>query len=132
MSNRRKKVLVVEDDAEQREMVALALEFEGYEVETAGNGEDALELIRQGRPDLIVTDLLMPTMDGLEFLGALPLVTDEAPPALVLSGVYRGEEIRATMADVEFLPKPYDLKELLEKVGRLVAIGPRTEGSGAP
>jgi two-component system cell cycle sensor histidine kinase/response regulator CckA len=120
MNNGRKKVLVVEDDSAQREMVELALECEGYEVETAENGEVALKLVRQGRPDLIVTDLLMPTMDGVEFLRELPLVADEVPPVLVLSGVYKRQEIRESNAKIEFLPKPYDLGEFLEKVGRLI------------
>ena len=112
-------ILVVEDDSSIRQMLVGAFEAEGYPVREASNGEGALALLRRERPDLIITDLLMPAMDGLEFLRELPLAMDEPPPVLVLSAVYRKAQVRAAIGDAEFLPKPFDMDEFLEKVSRL-------------
>jgi CheY-like chemotaxis protein len=63
-----KKVLIVEDDETLREIYALKLEMAGFEVETAGDGLEALEQIRVEAPDLIILDMMMPRLDGLQFL----------------------------------------------------------------
>lgn len=61
-------ILVVDDHAATREPLAKLLRFEGFETAVASNGAEALEAIRQRKPDLVVLDLLMPEMDGLTFL----------------------------------------------------------------
>ncbi len=60
------KILVVDDEPNIREIVGLYLRGEGYEVLSAADGEEGLELYRRGRPDLVVLDLIMPKLDGLE------------------------------------------------------------------
>jgi DNA-binding response OmpR family regulator len=62
------KILVVEDDETLREVYALKLSMEGFEVETAGDGMDALAQAEKITPDLIILDMMMPRMDGIEFL----------------------------------------------------------------
>jgi CheY-like chemotaxis protein len=109
-------VLIVEDDADLREMMAQLLALEGYRTETASNGRVALDYLRRGDfPDLILLDLMMPVMDGWEFRRRqredpqLALV-----PVVVLSAL---DPSRA--ADLEgaaFLKKPLDFDRLLELV----------------
>src|SRR5688572_25956418 len=65
------RILVVEDDPAVLQALSIVLEQEGYDVETAANGREALESVRNGRPDLILLDLWMPVMNGWEFLERL-------------------------------------------------------------
>ena len=60
------RILVVDDEADTLELLRTLLESEGYAIETAADGESALERVRAGRPDLILLDVMMPEMDGLE------------------------------------------------------------------
>jgi CheY-like chemotaxis protein len=65
-----RRILVVDDDPDTRNLLQLVLELEGYAVDTAANGLDALQRARQVRPDVIVLDLMMPLMDGCGFRAA--------------------------------------------------------------
>ena len=60
------KILVVDDDAQMRSMIVQMLEREGHNVSTANNGKEAVQRFRQGHSDLVVLDILMPEMDGIE------------------------------------------------------------------
>src|SRR3954453_21187080 len=76
-----KRVLVVDDEEDVRTFVRLVLESEGYEVQSAADGAEGLRAIREGRPDLVILDLMMPVMDGWqvrEQVGAQP------PPFIVI------------------------------------------------
>src|SRR2546429_8406175 len=79
-----KRVLVVDDDPDIRELLFTALEDEGFEVVPAGNGQEALAIIETFRPDVIVLDLMMPVMDGWQFAAELP-ARDEDIPTILLS-----------------------------------------------
>jgi CheY-like chemotaxis protein len=70
VKNVKNKVLVVEDDEILREVYALKLSMEGFDVVTAGDGMDGLEQAEESAPDLIILDMMMPRMDGIEFLRA--------------------------------------------------------------
>src|SRR5438034_11627583 len=111
-------ILVVEDEAPIRHMLADLLSFEGYGVQQAANGEEALRALARERPSLIITDLRMPVMDGFELLRRLPRAMDDPPPVLVMSARYRPAEFHAPHA---FLAKPWDVDVLLEKVKQLTA-----------
>ncbi|MBS1817681.1 MAG: response regulator [Acidobacteria bacterium] len=114
-------VLIVEDDADLREMMAQLLLLEGYRAETAANGRDALEYLHRGdRPELILLDLMMPIMDGWEFRRRQ--VEDPAiaqVPVVVLSALdpARGADLNGAA----FLKKPLDFDRLLELVRRFCA-----------
>jgi DNA-binding response OmpR family regulator len=116
-------VLVVEDDRNLRQILIDILDAEGYEVRGAGNGKDAMAILRAampGRlPDLVVLDLLLPKMNGWDFRAALQ--EDEALsdiPVLVVSGI--GPDLVSIAADGH-LHKPLDLDSFLATVQRLCA-----------
>jgi two-component system response regulator MprA len=116
-------VLVVEDEEGIRTTLADALQDEGYEVATATNGAEALQLVRDTEPDAIVLDLMMPIMDGRAFLEACRREQRcAATPVLVVSAYRRLAEVAATELRVDaYMPKPFHLDALLEAVERLVA-----------
>ena len=111
-------VLIVEDDADLREMMAQLLALEGYVATSVANGLEALEYLERGdRPDVILLDLMMPVMDGWEFRRqqqAVPTLADV--PVIILSAI---DQRRAAEVDAAaFLKKPLDFDRLLELVRR--------------
>ena len=108
------KVLVVEDDDDIRECLADVLSEEGYTVETAENGREALQLLRRFRPCVILLDLMMPVMDGWELLGELRSDGDWATlPVVVVSAA---NETKAPEGVRQYLRKPVPINILLHAV----------------
>jgi len=116
----RRTILLVEDHADIREAIRLLLTLEGYEVVAAEDGISAICLLRQCRPDLILTDLMMPEMDGRELircvreldrLSALPIVAFSAFP-----GPHLEEAVRCGANAA--LRKPDNLPDLAAAVAR--------------
>jgi CheY-like chemotaxis protein len=110
-------VLVVDDSEDVREFFQTALELAGYAIDTAENGEEALAKLKRERPDLVILDVVMPHMDGLELL--LKLRSDFAPPippAILVSGFDLTEEEALRRGAIRFLPKPVDARDLLGAV----------------
>ena len=109
-------VLIVEDDADLRDMMAQLLNLEGFNAATAANGREALEYLQESdRPDVILLDLMMPVMDGWEFRRrqqADPSVS--GVPVIVLSALdpTRAADVNANA----FLKKPLDFDRLLALV----------------
>jgi len=122
-------VLVVEDDAGIRTVLADALGDEGFCVRSAAHGRDALAVLEHWHPDLIVTDLSMPVMDGWAFREEIrrrPQVADI--PVVVLSAG-RWERVRIDGLDAAaFLAKPCDLDALVATIRRVVG-GESLDGS---
>jgi two-component system, OmpR family, KDP operon response regulator KdpE len=110
------RVLIVEDDAEIADVLRRTLRAEGHEVRTAGDGEEALSAATEFLPDLVILDLGLPKMDGLEVIAALRGWTDL--PVVVLSA--RGSEadkIEALDAGADdYVAKPFGMGELLARV----------------
>lgn len=107
-------VLVVEDDPDIRETLEGFLANEGYEVSTACNGRDALSQIEQKRPGLVLLDLMMPVMNGWEFLEEKKHHLNFAKiPVLVISAVPGSPCIPGALG---FLKKPVDLNRLMDFV----------------
>ena len=110
------KILLVEDDAALREVTAKGLEQAGYEVETEGDGRLALIRFRQGNFDLVLLDLMLPTLGGIEVCRQ---IRDERPTPVVMltaktdtSDVVLGLEVGAD----DYVTKPFEIDELLARL----------------
>jgi CheY-like chemotaxis protein len=115
---RHSPILIVEDDADLRDMMAQLLALEGFRAETVSNGREALEYLRRGDfPEVILLDLMMPVMDGWEFLRHQQQNAEfAAVPVVVLSAVDTNSVGR--LEDTAFLKKPLDFDRLLDMVRR--------------
>lgn len=116
------RVLLVEDDAAAREMLAAALKLRGYHVRTASDGLGGLRLLDAFDPDVIVLDLSLPIASGFEVLHELRgTIGTRNIPVIAISGHERG--VRLAKENPEFfaaIQKPFDPETLLQVVGRAV------------
>jgi CheY-like chemotaxis protein len=115
-----KSILIVDDDADVREMLSQFFAIEGYRVATAQNGQDALDQLRKGQQtDLILLDLMMPVMDGWQFRVEQQRDPQLAPiPVVVLSAVYNAREKAALLGAVDYMQKPVEFDKLIETAER--------------
>ena len=109
-------VLVVDDDPEIRDVVRWLLEDEGWTVETASDGRDALERATRARPALIVLDMGLPIMSGEEVAMRLQDVYVDPPPIIVVSADGRAGEKAARIGAASYLHKPFDVDALARLV----------------
>ncbi|MGZ6132389.1 MAG: response regulator [Myxococcaceae bacterium] len=119
--DRARRVLVVDDDPDILDALSEILEVEGYEVQRARNGREALQRLERGLPDLVLLDLMMPVMDGWEF--ARSLSPAARPPIIVLSADRNVSSRAREIGAVEWLAKPFELAQLLAAVRRVVPYG---------
>jgi DNA-binding response OmpR family regulator len=115
----RKKILIVDDDPDQREMIRSSLKEAGFEISTATNGVEGLEKARSGSPDLIILDVMMPKMDG--FAVCVTLREDDTTasiPILMLTGLcsYISQLTGLESGATDYLVKPFDPEQLVSKV----------------
>jgi CheY-like chemotaxis protein len=114
-----RKVLVVDDEIHIVYVVAIKLRNNGYEVITAGNGAEAFELVREEKPDIIVTDFQMPVMTGLELVKKLRQceATKDIPVIMLTARDFAIEEEQKQDLQIsEFVSKPFSPKELLRSI----------------
>ena len=115
------RILLVEDNAELAQGIRHNLEFEGHEVEVAGDGIVALELAASFAPELVVLDVMLPRLDGF---GVLRRLREDGNAVPVLMLTARGEEadhVRAFRLDADqYVTKPFRLLELLERIGMML------------
>lgn len=112
----KRNILVVDDEAQITRVLKTSLSSQGYGIRTAADGEEALQLMKDWPPDLIVTDLRMPNMDGLELCRHVR--TQSRVPIIVLS--VKGEEaIKVEALDAgadDYVTKPFSINELLARI----------------
>jgi two-component system response regulator (stage 0 sporulation protein F) len=115
----KKKVLVVEDEEGLRLLYKEELETEGYEVITAHNGREAIQKLEESRPDLVILDIVMPVMDGMEALGRI--VGKDRKIPIIINTSYPGyrQDFMSWAADA-YVTKSTDLGELKDKVKELL------------
>jgi len=129
-------VLIVEDEPAQREVLAYNVRAEGYQVTTAEAGDEALDLVRETPPDVIILDWMLPHVSGIEVCRQLKMAGDTARiPVIMLSArSEEGDRVRGleTGAD-DYVTKPYSIAELLARLRtqlrriRPAAVGERLE-----
>jgi len=112
-------VLVVDDDSGIRDSLAACLEAEGFRVATAANGAIGLEEVQVARPDVVIVDLIMPVMNGQQFVARLREDPATAGlPVVLMTGATPRPGLPLPVADA-LLPKPFELDELVAVVRRL-------------
>lgn len=114
-----KRILVVDDDKTLRDVLMEYLQKEGYQVEDASSGVEGMKRFKSNPPDLVVSDVMMPEMDGLEFCRTLRSTpSGQLVPFIFLSGMgelddrVRGHEMGAD----DYVTKPFEIRELLAKI----------------
>lgn len=123
-------LLVVEDIPNVLELLEVTLRFKGYPVVSARNGAEALDLIAKERPALVITDILMPKLDGYALVQKLrtnPLT--RGIPVIFLSATYITPEDKTfalSLGAVRFLEKPVDTEEFLLTIAEVLTAGPMT------
>ncbi len=120
-------LLVVDDVPDILELLETTLKYKGYRVETARNGEEALKVVQQERPALIIADILMPRMDGFSLVHRLRLDPETRDiPVIFLSATYVAPEDRAfalTIGVTRFIEKPVDLESFLPMLAEYLKQG---------
>jgi len=114
-----KRILIVEDDASQRLLYSEEMKEEGYEPITAKDGKEAMQILKKIKPDLIVLDIVMPVMDGMEALGRIIGKHKDIPIILYSSYPHYKDDFMSWMADA-YLTKSSDLTELKETIKNLL------------
>jgi CheY-like chemotaxis protein len=128
MSMRGQTIVVVDDEPHIRHVIRRKLQRAGYRVHTACDGTEALQLVTEVSPALVITDLIMPNMDGFELSAACreDPQTREIPIILVTGSVITTAQIQPrleSLKNISCISKPFSPRELLRKVQELVPQG---------
>jgi len=123
------RVLVVDDDKAVRESLRRSLEFNGYDVALAGDGAEALAAIAATAPDVVVMDVMMPRLDGLEATRALRTAGNDLPILVLTARDAVGDRVEGLDAGADdYLTKPFALQELLARLRALLRrVAPRED-----
>jgi two-component system, OmpR family, response regulator MprA len=117
----RVRILVADDDQAVRESLRRSLTFNGYEVTVAGDGAEALEKSQHDQPDLVLLDVNMPELDGLEVCRQIRASGSEVPVLMLTARVEVGDRVLGLDAGADdYLPKPFALEELLARIRALL------------
>ena len=129
MPGAKPRVLVVDDDKAVRESLRRSLEFNGYEVSLAGDGAEALAAIAATSPDVVVMDVMMPRLDGLEATRALRTAGNDLPILVLTARDAVGDRVEGLDAGADdYLTKPFALQELLARLRALLRrVAPRED-----
>ena len=111
-------VLVVDDQPEIRNLMVEILKKRGYQVSTASDGHDALTQFSLARPDLVITDLTMPGLNGYQLCRIIRRIS--SVPVLVMSAQMGTEDMAYRMGADAFIPKPFDLEDLWAEIEELL------------
>ena len=115
-------ILVVDDEYLIADILSIALEDEGFMVVTASNGQKGLEVLDRERPALIITDFMMPVMDGLEFATAVRALPSAGQlPIILMSGAQAHIGMQRSDLFDAVLAKPFDIDLIIAEVKKLLA-----------
>ncbi len=120
-SQPKQRVLVVDDDQAVRESLRRSLRFNGYDVDLAGDGAEALATIARAAPDAVVIDVMMPRLDGIEATRALRAAGNDLPILVLTARDGVGDRVEGLDAGADdYLTKPFALEELLARLRALL------------
>lgn len=125
LKSKKHKVLVVDDEPGIRETLRERLAFNDLEVITAADGHEGLAAAIANKPDIIITDISMPVMDGIEMIRAFRNMThDRQIPIIVITVSTRTEDLLAAreLHIDEYLKKPFEMSEILGKIENLLEL----------
>jgi two-component system alkaline phosphatase synthesis response regulator PhoP len=117
------KILIVDDSKNIRKLVSVVLKNEGYEFDEAENGLDALSKVRSERPDLVILDVVIPGMDGINVCKAIkkdPTISSTAVIILTSETTYEAMDAAKNAGAEVFMTKPFEPKDLKDVVKRLL------------
>ncbi|MDK8244960.1 response regulator transcription factor [Corynebacterium sp. UMB10321] len=122
------KVLVVDDEPNIVELLTVSLKFQGFEVESAGSGQEALEKVKDFRPDAFILDVMMPGMDGFELLGKLRSEDIDGPVLFLTAKDAVEDRIHGlTIGADDYVTKPFSLEEVITRLRVILRRGKVTE-----
>lgn len=115
-----KKVLVVDDEVEIVDLISMVLENDGVSLFSAYDGEQALEIVRDERPDLVLSDIMMPRLDGRELCKQIKADPSTKGTIIILMSAIHKVDPKECGAD-ELIQKPFDIVSMTETVNRFLA-----------
>jgi two-component system, OmpR family, response regulator VicR len=129
-----KTILLVDDEYALVEILTELLQSQGYHVVSAGNGREGLARLKEGRPDLVITDFMMPIADGRELLRGMRASAEfHSIPVVMVSATTRTVALadpHGTLEVSAFIRKPAPWKKLLDTVVRLIGTGEKSNPGG--
>lgn len=122
--NPKAKIVVADDDLDLCELLGMKLRQSNYEVFTVLDGDQALEIIRSIRPDLVILDIMMPTMTGMEVLRQMktePAIADI--PVILMTAKRQEKDVNSgyAMGAVDYIVKPFNLRDLVSQVAKVIS-----------
>jgi DNA-binding response OmpR family regulator len=113
-----KKILIVDDEQAILKFLVIKFKISGYDVATALSGEEALTLLRQAAPDILLLDILMPGMDGFAVLQTLRAYS--SLPVIAFSARQENQQKALELGANDFVSKPFNLDDMIKRVSRLL------------
>ncbi len=122
-------ILVVDDEPYITDLLSAALKFEGFRVDVASTGVEALEKVRSGRPDLVLLDVMLPDLDGTEVCRRLRDGGDHTPVMFLTARDSTGDKVAGLGLGDDYVTKPYSLDELVARIRAVLRrVGYRNAG----
>jgi DNA-binding response OmpR family regulator len=120
MGETKLRLALIEDDRDLAQITQMALEDQGFTVEVAYDGRQGLDLIARTSPDVVVTDVVMPVLDGLQLIQELFATQGHHPPVIAISAIGSRLHLAREMGACEALVKPVEPQELAEVARKCV------------